>query len=371
MTSPSPSALVATELANRLLAWYTLHARDLPWRRTSDPYGIWISEIMCQQTQVKTVIPYWERWMKRFPTIQSLATAPEQGVLKAWEGLGYYSRARNLQRTAQIIVEEHKGRFPSIFPEVLALPGIGRYTAGAICSLAFGQPTPILDGNVARVLSRAIGIAGDTKSNSTREQLWAASAALVQQAPDRPGALNQSLMELGALVCIPRQPLCGVCPIRLHCYALQHGQTAALPQSAARPKARQRLFLAFILEHRDKVLIRQRPTGQVNAGLWEFPNFEPTRKRGYRGEISERLGFTPANLLPFVALKHSITTSRITLRSFRAELNGEAKAAATALNATWLPRRTLRDLPFTAAHAKLRGAFLQERASSATLEADN
>ena len=273
-------AIAPERQAEAIATWYRANARDLPWRRTSDPYAIWISEIMCQQTQVKTVIPYWERWMTHFPNIQSLAEAPEQSILKAWEGLGYYSRARNLQRTARIILERHQGRFPTSFDDILALPGIGRYTAGAICSLAFRQPRPILDGNVARVLARVHGFNGDIKSSATQKQLWSASEALVQQAKDQPGTLNQGLMEIGALICIPRQPLCGVCPLRPHCFAFGNGLTSELPRVSTRHKARQRLFLAFILEHRGKVLVRQRPAGQVNAGLWEFPNFEPKRKRG-------------------------------------------------------------------------------------------
>ena len=217
------------KLAPLLLDWFAGNARDLPWRRTRDPYAIWVSEIMLQQTQVKTVIPFWERWLRELPTIEAAAKAPSAKIHKLWEGLGYYTRVRNLQKAALIILEQHNGTFPRSFDEVLALPGIGRYTAGAICSIAFNQPKPILDGNVIRVLTRIFGIAENPKEKKTNAQLWQLAEALVTRAEAEslrrkkpsgrpiPGfnwqnnacsALNQSLMELGALICTPRSPQC-------------------------------------------------------------------------------------------------------------------------------------------------------------------
>src|SRR5437764_10145580 len=188
-------------LIRPLLAWFRQHARDLPWRRTRDPYAIWISEIMLQQTQVKTVVPYWRRWMRKLPGLRALARARPDTVLKLWEGLGYYSRARNLQTAAQRIVEKHAGRFPQRFDQVLALPGIGRYTAGAICSIAFNQPTPVLDGNVIRVLTRVFGIAENPREKKTNAELWNLATQLVVCAARNVkhaspcSHLNQSLME--------------------------------------------------------------------------------------------------------------------------------------------------------------------------------
>jgi A/G-specific adenine glycosylase len=204
-----------------LLDWFSANARDLPWRRTHDPYAIWISEIMLQQTQVKTVIPFWNRWMRELPTVKAAARAPSAKIHKLWEGLGYYTRVRNLQKAAQIIVEKHGGKFPENFDDVLALPGIGRYTAGAICSIAFNQPVPVLDGNVIRVLTRIFGIAENPKAKQTNVKLWALAEALVQNSSPVTrhsscacSHLNQSLMELGALVCTPRNAQCSICPVK-------------------------------------------------------------------------------------------------------------------------------------------------------------
>src|SRR5438105_1972274 len=214
-------------IVRELLRWFGEHARDLPWRRTRDPYAIWVSEIMLQQTQVKTVLPYWDRWMRALPTIETLAKARPRTIHKLWEGLGYYTRVRNMQKAARLICDAHGGKFPETFEEILALPGIGRYTAGAICSIGFNQPTPILDGNVVRVLSRVFGINGNSREKLTNKRLWRIAGELVQQAAELKGNLprfrvhatrrcshfNQSLMELGALVCRPKEPQCLLCPI--------------------------------------------------------------------------------------------------------------------------------------------------------------
>src|ERR1035437_6082269 len=250
------------DIVPRLLAWFAQNARDLPWRRTRDPYAIWVSEVMLQQTQVKTVLPYWERWMRALPTIAALAKAKPHTLHKLWEGLGYYTRVRNLQRAARLIVEQHGGRFPNDFDALLALPGIGPYTAGAVCSIAFDQPQPILDGNVIRVLTRLCGIGGDPRERKTNARLWQLAKELVLRAAEtdartsasphashtrcdgatarrvtppasRPcSQFNQSLMELGALVCTPRQPRCGVCPIAKHCVAYQEDRVDQLPGTA-------------------------------------------------------------------------------------------------------------------------------------------
>src|SRR5665213_1705019 len=233
-------------MVSALLKWFAANARDLPWRHTNDPYGVWISEIMLQQTQVKTVIPYWKRWMEKLPTVHSLAQARPEIVLKLWEGLGYYSRARNAQKAAQIIDATHAGKFPDDFDDILALPGIGRYTAGAICSIAFQQPKPILDGNVIRVLTRVFGIEGNPRDKAINAKLWALAENLVSISPNC-SHLNQSLMELGALICLPRQAKCSECPVRRLCFANRNNRVDQFPMTAARPETTTRHFTVFIL----------------------------------------------------------------------------------------------------------------------------
>ena len=308
---------------------------------------------MLQQTQVKTVIPYWERWMNNLPTIRSLARARPQTVLKLWEGLGYYTRARNLQKAAQLIVINHGGIFPTNFDDVLALPGIGRYTAGAICSIAFDQPTPILDGNVIRVLSRIYGIEGDPREPITNRTLWDLSGDLVKIAASREqdpnascSALNQSLMELGALVCTPRQPKCPECPVQKSCVALREGKVQLLPEIAERTPATKRHFVAFVVERNGRFLVRQRPKAIVNALLWEFPNLE----RNDSTSFSENEFFRIAkDELPICSIKHSITRYRMTLDAFRATLRTRKKIAP----GKWLSIPELRRLPFTSAHRQI------------------
>jgi A/G-specific adenine glycosylase len=277
-------------LARALIRWFGAEARPLPWRRTADPYAIWVAEIMLQQTQVKTVIPYWERWMRALPDIRALAKARPQTVLKLWEGLGYYSRARNLHRAAQMLSARDRGRFPEHFEAVLALPGVGRYTAGAICSIAFNQPTPVLDGNVMRVLTRLFAIAANPRAAKTNAHLWELSEQLVRSAASLPspqlgdgqgrvnsafGAhqpgncslLNQAVMELGAVICTPRQPQCARCPARRFCLARKLDRASEFPNLGPRQATTFRRMAALVLEHRGRVLVRQRPAGVLNGHL--------------------------------------------------------------------------------------------------------
>lgn len=358
MTHPNAKKAIACAI----FKWYRANARDLPWRRTQDPYAVWISEVMLQQTQVKTVIPYWNRWMLAFPTIRDLATADEQHILKLWEGLGYYTRARNLQKAARIICEQHGGMFPREFSDVLSLPGIGRYTAGAICSIGYGQPTAILDGNVMRVLSRLFAIPGDPKGKSNQQQLWALSASLVSAAAlsGKCSELNQGLMELGATVCVPRDPLCPKCPVRSRCAAFQSQRVADFPEPSPRKKSVQRRFTAFILRHGEKVLVRQRPSDGVNGNLWEFPNHE--LKRGIKPLVAK---WQDLKVRPFATVKHTITTNRITLRASTAEVNGDAAALAAECSAEWRCVDEIAALPFTSAHSKLREMLLKTSQSAA------
>lgn len=381
----TPFKIVSSETDNAvphlLLDWFAKNARDLPWRRTCDPYGVWISEIMLQQTQVKTVIPYWERWMTELPDIKALAQATSVKILKLWEGLGYYSRARNAQTAAKLIVEKHGGVFPRVFQDVLNLPGIGRYTAGAICSIAFNTPAPILDGNVTRVLSRCFGIAGNVKEKVTNGKLWDLAQELVRQAESLPdvrlkgisdcalqiaenfsydrdsfaqrtgkstfvsgncSGFNQSLMEMGALVCTPRQPDCSGCPLSECCVAHRSNRVEDFPHTAPRPQTIQRRFIAFIVEREHKFLVQQRPEGVVNAGFWEFPNIEIDLKTTNLTTVSRP--FQIEGPAPLCTLRHSITRYRIQLEAYRAD---------TSKNGTWKSLPQLRRLPMTAAHKKI------------------
>lgn len=380
-------------ISARLLAWFATNARDLPWRKTSDPYGIWVSEVMLQQTQVKTVIPYWERWMRELPTLQALAKAQPSRIHKLWEGLGYYHRVRNMQQTARVISQKHAGRFPQTIEALLDLPGIGPYTAGALCSIAFDQPEPALDGNVIRVLTRVFGVADDPRQTETQSNLWQLAKALVQRAVNEsqalslasgqrsllrtskragaggPGAertpiacsafqrpasaFNQALMELGALVCTPRDPRCSVCPLAGDCVALRDGKVAELPRKVPRPKMTSRRFLAFVVQHGDRFLVRQRPAGEVNAHLWEFPNIEVTREPVELRKAARRaVGRAPTELVDFGSIKHSITRYRITLDVFRGSLEGNQTGSDG--NGRWLTRAALDRLPFASAHKKIR-----------------
>ena len=345
------------DIVQKLLAWFARHARDLPWRRTRDPYAIWVSEIMLQQTQVKTVLPYWRRWLRALPHLAALADAPPATLHKLWEGLGYYARVRNLQRAAQIIQQQHHGRFPRDFDAVRALPGIGRYTAGAICSIAFNQPRPVLDGNVMRVLARLYGVAGNPRAGKANARLWELAEALVRRAAGlraRRGcaALNQSLMELGALVCAPRQPRCALCPVSGACVAHRTGRVAELPERPRRTRPTPRRFMAFVVERHGRVLVRQRPAGGVNARLWEFPNVEVAPgDSDARAAARKALGRLPAALEPLAALQHTITRYRITLAAYRAAWRGETTPSRA--GARWVERRALNQLAFASAHRKI------------------
>ena len=352
---------------------------------------------MLQQTQVKTVIPYWERWMRELRTIQAAAKAKRDKIHKLWEGLGYYSRARNLQKAAKQIMEKHDGKFPDNFDDVLALPGIGRYTAGAICSIAFNQPTPILDGNVIRVLTRIFGIAENPKEKKANARLWKHAEKLVTSAAcfnsvrsnrheeaqtskseignrkseisqslltsaatiaGNCSALNQSLMELGALVCAPRNPQCRICPARKHCVAFRDDRVEEFPNFGKRTSATARQFVAFVIERNGKFLVRQRPAGVVNAHLWEFPNFEADGNRTGAGKgFKSEFGFVPSELSPLFTVKHSITRYRITLNAFAVKLN----RFTAKHDGIWKTPAQMRALAFSSAHkqilAKLTGAL--------------
>lgn len=304
-------------VASAIVTHYTRDRRDLPWRRTRDPYAIWVSEIMLQQTRVSTVIPYWERWMTRFPTVRALAEAPLDAVLAAWAGLGYYSRARNLHAGAQAVTTKLGGALPSRAAELRAVPGIGPYTAGAIASIAFGERTPLVDGNVARVLARVFGITDDIKSTAGQRTLWARAADLMVALPavHAPGDLNQGLMELGATLCSPTSPRCLVCPLAPHCVAARTGKQDLLPVVPARKKESELPILsraALWLEARGELLLARRSPEGLFGGLWELPQADSP------SEIASALGITSFDAQPVAYHDQTLTHRRLRIAVFRA-----------------------------------------------------
>ena len=324
-----------TQFSDALLAWFDRAGRKhLPWQRDRTPYRVWVSEIMLQQTQVATVIPYYERFMQRFPDVQSLAQAPADEVLHLWTGLGYYARARNLQRAAHVIVSEHGGTFPITIDEVERLPGIGRSTAGAILALSCSQRHPILDGNVKRVLTRCFGIDGFPGSTSVERTLWSIADACTPA--DRVADYTQAIMDLGATICVRSRPACGACPLSAMCVARRDGRQAELPTPRPR-KARPRktAYIVIATNQDGAVLLERRPPAGLWGGLWTFPQFEAHAAavawiesdaitRGDAGAVTE--------LAPY---SHSFTHFDLTLRPLLVRTASDAARVASADRYTW------------------------------------
>src|SRR6266568_421970 len=283
--------LSAIEVRTRLLAWYDANRRDLPWRRTADPYRILVAEYLLQRTRIASGTPYYERFLARFPSIEDLAGASLDDVLAVWEGLGFYGRARNLHAAAQAIVERHGGRVPVSFEELASLPGIGPYTAGAVASIAFGVPVPAVDGNVTRVIARVFRIRENVTTGPARKRIAEIAAQLVS--PDRPGAFNQAMMELGATVCMPLAPACPKCPIERLCLARAAGEERALPVSS-RSRSPSVVPVVFGLVTADeRVLVVRRPRGRLLGGLWALPGGERSgrsEKEDLKGSIRSQTG---------------------------------------------------------------------------------
>jgi len=315
-TSPATPARIRAAL----LRWYDANRRDLPWRRSRDPYAIWISETMLQQTRVEAVIPYYDRFLARFPTVEALADADADDVLGLWAGLGYYSRARSLHAAARRVVDEHGGALPASADALRGLPGIGRYTAGAVASIAFDRPEPVVDGNVTRVLCRVRGIRDDVKQPRVVERLWDEAASLARCR--RPGDCNQALMELGATLCIPRAPRCLACPLASMCDAHHSGDAEALPVKARKRAPIAMAAVAVWLVRRDKVLAVRRPPHGLLGGLWELPGGElgdhEAASVGLRRALRERVGLAIGKLEPVGEVEHGFTHRRLRLQVFRA-----------------------------------------------------
>jgi len=318
----------STAVRDALIGWYAAHQRDLPWRRTSDPYAVWVSEIMLQQTRVAAVIPYYQRWLERFPDVAALARADLDEVLKLWEGLGYYSRARNLHKAARQVMREHVGRLPETVDALGTLPGVGRYTAGAIASIAFGLDEPVLDGNVVRVLSRVFRIEGDPRQPAVREELWSLARGLIP--PGQAGELNQAMMDLGATICLPRKPLCVGCPLHELCAAREAGLQHDLPRKAPRQTTPHHTIAAAVVRKRGRVLIDRRPQAGLLGGLWEFPGGKQlpgeTLPQTAAREVREEVGIRIEVGEQIAVVKHAYSHFRITLHAFQAEwVSGQAR----------------------------------------------
>ncbi|MEX1062745.1 MAG: A/G-specific adenine glycosylase [Balneolaceae bacterium] len=302
-----------------LLNWYDRNKRDLPWRRSENPYHIWISEVMCQQTRVDTAIPYYHRFTTAFPTVQDLAEASRQDVLKVWEGLGYYSRARNLQDAAKHIVKFRNGVLPDTYKEICSLSGIGPYTASAILSIAYNQPYSVVDGNVIRVITRFNGIEEDIRSQGTKNQVREQADLYLDK--NRPGDFNQALMELGATVCKPVRPVCGSCPLSTDCIANRTAATGRIPyKSPVKSIPHHDIGAGLIVDSQKRLLIALRPEHAMLGGLWEFPGGK--RKTGeklrttVRRELKEELNLDVRVLGKFMELKHAYSHFRITLHAY-------------------------------------------------------
>ena len=352
-----------------LLTWFDQHARTMPWREEPSPYRVWVSEVMLQQTQIATVIPYFERFMARFPTVQSLAQASLDEVLKLWEGLGYYRRARHLHQAAQIITRTHGGAIPADEQALLALPGVGRYTAGAIRSIAFGLPAPILDGNVKRVLARVDDIEEPIDLSRTEKQLWARAAELVD--PDHPGAFNQALMELGSLVCRPSQPACQACPVRHFCLAYERGVQHLRPVRRPRKKTPHFHVVAGVVwrpRHPEQFLIAKRPDDAMLGGLWEFPGGkqEPgeTLSQALERELWEELGIQVSVGEKLTVVKHAFSHFRITLHAFHVRhLSGTPRRLGVA-DWRWVTLQDVSTFAFAKTDQAIIAALSKERSAA-------
>jgi A/G-specific adenine glycosylase len=305
-------------MRRRLLEWYRSHRRDLPWRRSTDAYRVWVSEVMLQQTTVRAVIPYYERFLAQYPTVAALAAAPEEDVLAAWSGLGYYHRARNLLRGARHVTAQHGGRFPASLEAALAVPGVGLYTASAILSIAHGVALPVVDGNVRRVLSRLFALRGPQ---------WQKDAPYYIRADelldrDAPGDWNQAVMELGATVCVPRRPACPVCPLRSSCRAAALGIQDDLPEKRTRRAPVDVIVAAAVFERDGRFLLVRRREGRLMGRMWEVPQTS-LEGRGFADLVPELLSVHGLHVVPGVLLsrgRHAITFRRIRVEAYRARL---------------------------------------------------
>lgn len=342
-----------------LLAWYdgqgAAYANKMPWRGDPDPYRIWISEVMLQQTQIGTVVDYYHRWLEKFPTVAALANADLDTVLKVWEGLGYYTRARNLQRAAREIVNDHAGRFPAAFESLKTLPGVGDYTAAALASIAFGEAVPLVDGNVLRVYSRLTCEPDNIRDAKTKSKVRQALSQYIP--PDRPGDFNQALMDLGREICRPRQPRCQACPVQKLCCAHQQNRTDEFPvKSKAKPTPTYHIVVGVIYQN-GKILIQRRPPKGLLGGLWEFPGGKiddgETPENALLREIEEETGLEVKIGRQLTQLKHAYTHFKISLTCFICEYQSGTARPKAATAQRWVKSEELRQFAFPKANQKI------------------
>jgi A/G-specific adenine glycosylase len=341
-------------LRSELLDWYLENRRDLPWRRSRDPYAIWISETMLQQTRVDTVIPYYERFLERFPTVEILADAEPDELMQQWAGLGYYSRARNLHAAAKTIAGEYGGELPDDVDALQSLKGIGRYTAGAVASIAFDRPAPILDGNVMRVLTRLHDDREDIRKPATQKRLWVEAEKLV--AGPQPGDLNQALMELGAMICTPKSPTCLLCPIRKHCASRANGDPEKLPVKSKAVKQKKVEGVCVHLTRDSRILAARRPPEGLLGGLWELPGSDlgarEAPEEGLARGLRERVGLAAKDVVLMGKVKHVFTHRVLTLHVYRAEaMKGRVRRGGYDAH-RWCTATALDALPFSTVAAK-------------------
>jgi len=335
-------------LRQQLIKWYAAHKRRLPWRETTDPYAIWVSEVMLQQTQVATVIPYYHRFMDRFPSARHLARADLQEVLKLWEGLGYYSRARHLHRAAGTVVSCHNGKIPKDTQTFRSLPGVGDYIAAAVLSIAFGQVIPVVDGNVKRVLSRLMEIDTPVNQNGSHKHFQAPAADLI--CPDHPADFNQAIMELGALICRPKNPDCTICPLADLCQANQHQTTAEFPKRITAKKIPHRHLVYGVILKNGKMLVTKRPENGFLGGLWEFPALPAIRRKMAYQEIEQGLaaltGLTVAADRHLTRIRHAYTHFTLSADVYLCRyVTGRVRSKATVDAHRWVTLRSLNRLP--------------------------
>jgi len=353
---PSPGASPDAALFQKtILKWYDQYQRDLPWRNIQNPYATFVSEMMLQQTQVKTVLPYYGRFLKELPDWKALAGAKEEKVLKLWEGLGYYRRARSLQAAAKKVMTDYGGKLPDTLEEILELPGVGPYSAGAILSIAYQKPIPLVDGNVIRVFSRIFVLRGNLKSGEGHQRVWELARSLVPS--QRPGDFNQALMELGATVCFSENPQCLLCPMMSQCEASQRGIQNELPEMPKQVKSVEIPMAALLAEQNREFLVKKRTQDEKwLKGMWEFPSAEGKNHEEARKNLEQilKMKMEPREIRE---VRHQITHHKISLKLFKAL---PLKKKAFPRGYRWVSAAELMKLPFSSAQAKLRKWVLED-----------
>jgi len=345
-----------SQFRSDLLDWYSLHARDLPWRNSDDPYHVWVSEIMLQQTRVAQAQPYFLRFLEAFPSVRHLATAELDEVLLLWEGLGYYSRARNLHRAARQIVNRFGSRFPTEEKDARQLAGVGPYTAAAVLSIAYGRPVAAIDGNVTRVLARYFAIEDPIDRSAAKREVSAAATALID--PDAPGAFNQAMMDLGATVCMPSNPSCNSCPLSIGCRARKRGLETSLPVSgSARSVPHYDVAVGVIPNANGEILLTKRPEDALLGGLWEFPGAKcrdgETLENALRRGVSERVGIDVEPESEILSVRHAFSHFKITMHAFSCQTVDSGGVAESPQPYRWIDRADMRSVALHRAARKI------------------